>query len=330
MPKVDFSIIGVPKSATTFVHDALRSHPDVLMDDNENVSFLADNWQAHLSPLLEAAERAQRPLCGLKRPNLMFSREAVRRMKEHNPDMRLIVLLRHPVERTIAHYFHMISYSFAPVEEFETGIRLITAGLLQKDWPRTQEILDYSQYAAGMANVIATFGEKNVLFLTHDDVKANAKAVVRSVCAFLNIQTPEKAVLPTARPQKVMYSLERLRFLRHRNEASIELDQFGRAQRFRSRPRSEWEGVWAKMIADFDHGLMSKHFPNVPPRLDETLWDELYDFFRSDIEQTEALLGRNMPAWHQNPLPVPGGASRIHVLPHAVSGLDSRVARYGT
>lgn len=303
MPKVDFAIIGVPKSATTFLHDALRSHPDVLMEDNENVAFLSEDWHQKLAPLLDRAAAGKGLLCGLKRPNLMFFPDALRRMKSHNPQMRVLALLRHPVERAVAHYFHMISYSYGPLEEFNTGIRFIMHGLMQKDWPRTQEILDFSRYADAMADVVDVFGKEAVLFMTHDDVKADATTTAHSACSFFGVQRPEKIVLPTTRPQKVMYSLERLRFLRHRNEASIELDQFGRAQRFRSRNLREWEVIWTRMISDFDKSVMSKYFPNEPPRIDDGLWNQLYDYFRRDIEQTEEVLGRKVPAWHQNPLP---------------------------
>lgn len=330
MPKVDFAIVGVPKSATTFLHGSLRSHPDVLMDENENVAFRTDDWEEKLAPLLSRVANGKHQLCGIKRPDLMFFQDALHRMKMHNPHMRIITLLRHPIERAMAHYFHLISYSYGPLEDFDTGINSLMRGVMQKDWPRMYEVLAFSEYADAMRTLIDVFGNDSVLFMTHDEVKADATTAVGAACSFLDIHTPEKVVMPTSRPQKVMYSLERLRFLRHRNEASIELDQFGRAQRFRSRARSEWEGVWARMIADFDHGLMSKHFPNVPPRLDETLWDELYDFFRSDIEQTEALLGRSMPAWHQNPLPVLEGGNQIHVLPHAVRGQQSHAPRYAT
>lgn len=303
MRKVDFAIIGVAKSATTFVHEALRSHPEIFMEDTENVAFHSENWEEALAPVLAGATEAQRRVCGIKRPNLMFFEDAIGRLKEHNPHMRTMALLRHPIERAVAHYFHMINYSYAPVEAFDTGIRAILSGALQKDWPRTQEVLDFSRYANPIARLFGTFDRGKILLLTHDDVKIDAGAVVRAACAFLGVDRPEKAVLPTARPQKVMYSLERLRFLRHRNEAIMELDQFGRALRSRERAPHEWETVWSYAIAEFDQVSMSKRFPNVPPRIDDVLWGELYDFFRGDIARTEELLGRKMPGWHQNPLP---------------------------
>lgn len=305
-PKVDFAIVGVPKSATTFLHGSLRSHPDVVMDDNENVAFRTDDWQEKLAPLLSRAATGTHRFCGIKRPDLMFFQDALHRMKMHNPRMRIITLLRHPIERAMAHYFHLISYSYGPLEDFDTGINYLMRGLMQKDWPRMYEVLEFSRYADAMRTLIDLFGDGNVRFMTHDEVKADATAAVRSACAFLDIHTPEKVVMPTSRPQKVMYSLERLRFLRHRNEASIELDQFARAQGVRTRSLREWEVIWTRMINDFDRSVMSKYYANEPPPIHTHLWGRLYDLFRSDIEQTEELLGRKMPAWHENPLPAKG------------------------
>ena len=302
MAKVDFAIIGVPKSATTFVHWALRSHPDIAMEENENSAFNGDNWASRITQLLKQAETGQHRLCGVKRPDMIFNTESANRMKGHNPAVKAIAILRHPAVRTVAHYFHLMKYSFLPLVDFTTGVEALLNGEMQKNWPRSWEVLDFSRYSEAMTHYADALGDSNVHFVTHDDVKKNSEDVIRDICEFLGIDFDQKTTLPDGRPQKVMYSLERIRFLRHANEAVMELDEFDRAQRFRDKPLTQQENDWNWMVKQFDEKGMAQSHSNKPPRMSVTLWETLYAYFRDDIVQVETLLGRELPAWHTNPL----------------------------
>ena len=173
---------------------------------------------------------------------------------------------------------------------------------MQQHWPRSHEVLDFSCYADAMTRYMEALGRTNVQFIIHDDVKKNATEVMRAVCAFLDLDFEGNLILPTGNPQKVMYSLERLRFLRHGNEATMELDEFDRAKRFRLQPLTDQESAWDRMIKQFDEKMMAVKLPNVPPRLDANTWEMLYTHFENDIARVESILGRTLPTWHSNPL----------------------------
>ena len=131
MSKVDFAIIGVPKSATTFVHHALMSHSDVTLEEGENNAFAREGWEASIAQFLEKAAAQGRRLRGLKRPDMLFNSVVAQRMKSHNPDIKAVAVLRHPIERVVAHYFHQMKYSFLPLLYFDTGIRELISGEMQ-------------------------------------------------------------------------------------------------------------------------------------------------------------------------------------------------------
>jgi hypothetical protein len=302
MAKVDFAIVGVPKSATTLVQRVLRSHGHIFLEEGENPLFNSAQWDARIGALLQQAEASGRKLCGIKRPDMLFNIESARRLKSHNADVKAVAVLRHPVERAVAHYFHNVRYGFLPFLDIGAGVRGLLSGEIQRDWPRGHEVLGFSRYGDAMTGYLDTLGQDQVRYFTHDEVKADAVGVIRRVCDFLGVSSAGDIVLPKDRPQKVMYAMERLRFLRHANEATMEMDAAGRAVRFKPLPLSEHDEAWDYMVAQFDQKVMADKYPNVPPRLDPATWDMLYAYFRDDIARTEALLGRALPSWHLNPL----------------------------
>ncbi len=302
MSLVDFAIVGVPKSATTFIHYTVRTHPDVFMQENEDVTFLQEDWAERIPSFLAGATASRRRVAGMKRPDLLFSPDAARRMKSHNPAIKTIAVLRHPVERLVAHYFHLMGYCYIPLRDFDTGMRSLISGEMQKEWWRSFEVFAFSHYREAIERFAEIIGPENLHVVLHDDVKADAPTVARAVCGFLGLDFEGKVTFPSGRPQKVVYSLDRLRFLRHRNEATMQLDEFGRAIKVTSRALTPQERAWEMVVKQFDEKVIAPISDNAPPRLSTELWEKIYPQFRDDILYVERLLGRELPTWHANPL----------------------------
>ena len=103
----DFLGIGAQKGGTTYLHGLLKCHPQLFLATPKEQQFFSLHWQrgvAWYSNQFESAGLHQ--CCGEITPYYLFHPEAPKRIHALHPTVKLIVLLRDPVERTLSQYFH--------------------------------------------------------------------------------------------------------------------------------------------------------------------------------------------------------------------------------
>lgn len=100
-----FMIIGTQKGGTTSLHHYLNRHPDVCMAFKKEVHFFdtfyakgIDWYRAHFPLLGEVAQT------GEASPSYLFHPKAAERAHDAYPQMKLIALLRNPVDRAYSHH----------------------------------------------------------------------------------------------------------------------------------------------------------------------------------------------------------------------------------
>jgi hypothetical protein len=130
-PLPDFLIIGAQKAGTTALFAYLRWHPEVMGPSWKEVSFFDRRYGGERSyrssfpawprRWVVARRRGVRPLVGEASPSYIFHPLAPRRVAEMVPNVRLIALLRDPVERAYSHYQHEVSLGREPLS-FEDAL----------------------------------------------------------------------------------------------------------------------------------------------------------------------------------------------------------------
>ena len=103
----DFLGIGTQKGGTTSLHQWLSHHPQVYLPECKEVHYFDLNYnesQNWYKRHFENAKRSQK--CGEITPFYLFHPSSAKRIKQTIPEIKLIVLLRDPVERVISHLRH--------------------------------------------------------------------------------------------------------------------------------------------------------------------------------------------------------------------------------
>jgi sulfotransferase family protein len=185
----EFVIIGAAKSASTWLHLALRQHPDVYMPVSET-PFFEDPYynERDLSPL--AAELKPAPggaVVGIKCPNYLCTAECAPRLAKHLPNARLIAILRNPVDRAISQYYHLIRSGRIPVAPADDAFARYLAGQFDPPYAK-QQVMDFGLYAQGIANYRRVFPRERLLILTDLDLRGGSLDVFKRVCRFLEIE----------------------------------------------------------------------------------------------------------------------------------------------
>jgi len=113
MDKVDFAIIGAQKSGTTSLAYQLSQHPDVVISREKEPHFFSkrDDWQRALKAYHQLFTHKPGRCFGEASTSYSFYDEypqAAARLAQYNPRLKLIYLLRHPVDRMESHYNHRL------------------------------------------------------------------------------------------------------------------------------------------------------------------------------------------------------------------------------
>lgn len=114
----DFLIVGAMKSGTSLLYWLMSQHPQVLACKKKEVWFFDKrydcglNWYRNHFPRKQQLRQRFRQtglpsLTGEASPHYISHPQAPRRIARHLADVKIIMLLRDPVQRTISDYHHM-------------------------------------------------------------------------------------------------------------------------------------------------------------------------------------------------------------------------------
>lgn len=179
--------IGVPRAGTTWLHTLLSGHPDVYLPvKRKEVRFFdrhfghGPSWYEAFFPPSEEASRYR--AIGEISPQYLYCDACPDRIAALLPDVRLLVMLRHPVDRAYSHYGFVRqrkNYG-ASFEEF-----LSTR-------PRALEMGHYSRHLERFAE---RFGRDRILPLLFEEAVSDRSPVRRELAGFLGI---DEARFPAA------------------------------------------------------------------------------------------------------------------------------------
>lgn len=295
--KPDFIVIGAQKSASTFVQTCLQDHPEIYLPKGETPHFETPDYAQAAPGALQAmfAGRTERRQ-GIKRPNYLGKPEVPARIAADLPDCQLIAVLRNPVDRIVAAYFHQVTYGTLPALPLETGLlRALDDEAFRRAHPRCRELFEFGLYAQNLTRYETFRDASKMLILLHDDIVRDAPGQIRRCYEFLGVDPEFIAPALGTRPHKVTYSIPRLRFLRLRNRFMHTHD--AQHTRLTRRQMNPVEYALAGAITLIDRLVLSRVFTSEKPRLSKALRRRLIAAYRPDIEALETMLGRDLGAW---------------------------------
>ncbi len=195
--KLTFIISGVQKGGTTALYYFLREHPRLFLPETKELHFFDNervDWSAPDYDGLYHAHFAEAPagaVCGEATPIYAFWPPAMQRMCAYNPRMKIILSLRDPVARAYSQWRMETVRGFEtlPFSEAIRGGRLrLTQAAPLANIGRVYSYVERSLYAAQLARVFEKFPRRQVLLLSHDELRRDHTAVLDKICDFLEIE----------------------------------------------------------------------------------------------------------------------------------------------
>jgi len=293
----NFVIIGAGKSASTWLHLALRQHPALFMPEQETLFFEDPHYSENdLTPLFAELNSAPtHAMIGIKRPNYLCTPECAPRLARHLPRARLIAILRNPVDRAVSQYYHLVRSGRLPVSHPDITFNRYLSG--DFDVPFVERIvLGFGLYAQGIANYRRVYSRDQMLILTDLDMRKGSQEVFKRTCRFLDVAddfVPGDISRP--RNQGVYFSpfLSLIQSLNSRGQTfdrqtgweSLRQDLMGRAARHLAALGNRLSAATRIFVRDQE------------PPISINTRARLLEFYLPDIVKLEAMTNMDLSAW---------------------------------
>lgn len=193
--KVDFLIAGTQKGGTTALATFLSEHPKICVAKKKEIHFFdRDEFFNDSLPNYDEYHRhfpdvGNRKRIGEATPIYMYWKPAPKRIKEYNPNIKLILILRNPIERAYSHYI-MEKRRKAEKFPFSMAIRLekLRCASAFPKQHRVYSYIDRGFYSKQIKNMLKYFSSEQILFLRTEDLRQKHDITINRICDFLCIE----------------------------------------------------------------------------------------------------------------------------------------------
>ena len=235
-PLPNFLILGVQKAGTTTLYDYITQHPNVLPAFRKETKYFdlyhqkSINWYKAFFPVLN-----NNCITGEATPDYFFYKEIPKRIKQVLPNVKLIVLLRNPVDRAVSQYnfnvdreIETLPFEDAINKEVErmsanTAIPL-KSGYVSNSY-REFSYISRGMYAQQLKQWLKFFPLEHFFICTTKQLKFDTLNTINSVYEFLKLEqlSDIKVTQKNVSKNKVALNNNLLMQLKNRFDAENEI-----------------------------------------------------------------------------------------------------------
>lgn len=183
---------GAGKSGTSSLHEALHKHPKICMSEQKEPHFFCRSGKYAQGPNYHNglfAPEGTEEFFGESSTGYMIWPDAIEKIARDLTNPKIILLLRHPVARTISHWKWRVKLGLE--------IRPLQAAIEKNGYGYDAERLDggygymsylqFSEYSKYCPLWVEKFGKENCLIINTDDLKNDFQNTMSRCFSFLDL-----------------------------------------------------------------------------------------------------------------------------------------------
>ena len=252
------------------------------MNDNsgykQDLSYYRKFWPARIEANMRLGEFS---------PQYLYDEQAPIRIHELFPNVKMLVILRNPLERTISHF--MFDKYFKQVLPADISF---TEAMENYDY-----LLELGKYHNQLERYYQLFDKEQIKVFIMEDLDGNLDKVIKEVYKFIEVD-------PEFFPNNIN-ALNQSREVKYRwmsqifkIPAKIKDSKLGRLSLMEKAFRRIRKSSMYIQYTNLRDGIIDKNFKSMElPEIDEGTRNKINSYFKEDVQKMEALLGRDLKVW---------------------------------
>jgi len=188
--KINVFIIGAQKAGTTSLFHYMDQHPDICFSEIKELTYFYDNeyyerGESYLHSFFKNYN--SQPVVASSFVHMISAPHCPERVQQYNPDMKIVVMLRHPVARAYSAYHYAklrgrkVADTFREAilyeqQQYQNGLTIDVPDI---------KIIDNGLYYKHVARWLQYFDRKQILLVKSDDLRFHTEATMTKVFDFI-------------------------------------------------------------------------------------------------------------------------------------------------
>lgn len=197
--KPGFFIVGAPKCGTTSLFEYLLRHPDVYMPPCKEIHYFGSdlvyrhhdiNEDDYLS-LFEQCKNEK--AIGEASVWYLYSKKAAEEIKAFNPEAKIIIMIRKPVDMIYSLYHHSCCVGEEPIRGFKQALDAEQQRLKGRNIPfyayseHQFFYRDVARYSGQIEKYYRVFDQSNIHIVLYDNFQRDTPGEYKKVLQFLGV-----------------------------------------------------------------------------------------------------------------------------------------------
>ncbi|GJL56739.1 MAG: hypothetical protein NPIRA02_38710 [Nitrospirales bacterium] len=310
----NFLIIGAQRSGTTSLYHYLEQHPEIYMSpikepkffvfDGETPQFHGSSGTDESKARYEAIRKKSitnfddysalfRAVSGQKAvgeasPHYLYCPRSAQRIKKHLPEVKLIVILRNPVDRAYSNFFLKIQIAERQfLENFEQAVQDEKNRRVEDIWDGGKHYIRKGFYHSHLTRYYDIFDPKQIKVYLYEDLNNHLSHLMQDIFRFLNVNESFIPDTSTRFTESAHYIAQ------NALENSLLVKKWPKSLARTLLPNKVRSGIKQKLMSYFK----SKNQDFIKPQLPTELRQQLIEVYREDITMLQQLIQRDLSQW---------------------------------
>lgn len=196
MKKIDFAIIGVQKAATTSLAYYLSQHPKICTHKSEELPYftLDEQYQIKYKTIYQKNfSHCKNKKILAKSVTIIQNEKAIERLYQHNKNMKIVVVLRNPIDRAYSAYWYAKRMGWEEDISFEEALnredKREEKSFIVK---RITQYMKNGEYANQLEILYKYFPREQVFILLQEDLQKDSLSVCSKIFNFFSLNNYSK------------------------------------------------------------------------------------------------------------------------------------------
>lgn len=301
MVQPNFLVIGATKSGTTSLYNYLKQHPQIYLTPVKETNFFAfmdqrvnfrgpgdqnkinrtsvTDWEGY-NAQFSAVNRES--AIGEISPLYMYFPMTAQRIYDAAPAVKLIAILRNPVDRAYSNYLHLRRDGREPCAEFSDAIAQ-EKKRIEENWGPFWHYQALGFYGEQLGRYYQLFNKEQIRIYLYDEFVRDPRSVLKDIFHFFEV---DESVRPNLEMQ---YNVSGIPKNPKLHQLLTKTNYFKQITK-RLLPDRTRRNAQILLTRIRNRNLMK-------PNLDQTIRQKLRDLYQEDILLTQKLIGKNLSYW---------------------------------